>query len=415
MRKLAFIFSLVLIFVIPWEGVIDIPGIGAAGSATLARVMGLGLAAFWLAMVVYTGNFRKPGLFHLIFLIFVLWNGLSVFWSANPKRSFSHTFTWIQLLLLSFILWDLFRTKKDLLAGLQVYVLGAYVAVGSAILNFFSGKQFYTHYDRYSAGDTNPDGFGFILALGIPLAWYLASTLDENKLSRLLKFVNYFYIPAALFGLALSGTRTALAASILGVLYGLVSLSRLRITTRIAIVFLLISVSLILLPNVQSLKSFQRFNTISAEITQGDLNSRTEIWQEGLDSFNEHPILGVGSNMYRSINSFGKVAHNSFISVLVELGLVGLVLFGIILAITFVQAWELPKWDSIFWLTVLLVWTIGASTLSWEYRKSTWLFLTFLVAFGSLSPQRDQVTSGNKVDITGAREQKGMIVKDSSW
>jgi hypothetical protein len=31
-------------------------------------------------------------------------------------------------------------------------------------------------------------------------------------------------------------------------------------------------------------------------------------------------------------------------------------------------------------MTVLLVWAIGASTLTWEHRKTTWLFLTFIVA-----------------------------------
>jgi hypothetical protein len=31
-------------------------------------------------------------------------------------------------------------------------------------------------------------------------------------------------------------------------------------------------------------------------------------------------------------------------------------------------------------MTTLFVWAIGASTLTWEHRKTTWLFLTFAVA-----------------------------------
>jgi O-antigen ligase len=88
--------------------------------------------------------------------------------------------------------------------------------------------------------------------------------------------------------------------------------------------------------------------------------------------------------MYRSVNSMGKVAHNSFISVLVEVGLVGFVIFGIILMIAFFTAWKLPRWDSFFWLTVLMVWTIGASTLTWEFRKTTWLFLSLIIANSAL-------------------------------
>jgi len=104
----------------------------------------------------------------------------------------------------------------------------------------------------------------------------------------------------------------------------------------------------------------------------------------------EHPIIGIGSNMYRSVNSLGKVGHNSFISVLVELGLVGFFLFGIILVIVFNQAWSHPyKWEKTFWLTVFTVWTIGSSTLTWEYRKTTWLFLSFIVASAVLARQRE--------------------------
>jgi purine-cytosine permease-like protein len=170
------VLSLVLIFIIPWEGVINLPGLGTAGSSTGAKFFGLAVAAFWLATVVVTGQFRRPGPFHIMVWLFVLWNALSAFWSADVNRTVDQVATWAQLLVLVFILWDLYSTRAALLAGLQAFILGEYVAVGSAVANFLSGSVFYTHYQRFSPGDTNPDGFGFILALGIPveLAWRLA-------------------------------------------------------------------------------------------------------------------------------------------------------------------------------------------------------------------------------------------------
>ena len=91
--------------------------------------------------------------------------------------------------------------------------------------------------------------------------------------------------------------------------------------------------------------------------------------------------------MYRSVNSLGKVAHNSFLSILVEVGLIGFALFSILLAIAVINAWRQPKWDSYFWLTMLLAWAIGASTLTWEHRKSTWLFLALLIASTAITRQ----------------------------
>jgi O-antigen ligase len=144
------------------------------------------------------------------------------------------------------------------------------------------------------------------------------------------------------------------------------------------------------LPYVTTLSSFQRFSTIIDEVTAGDLTGRTVIWREGFQAFTETPILGVGSNMYRSVNSVGKVAHNSFLSVLVELGLVGFLLFGLILTIVVIQAWKQPKWERRLWITMLLVWTIGATTLTWEHRKTTWLFWGLLVASAAINQLREQ-------------------------
>lgn len=400
MRKITFALSLVFIFFIPWEGVIELPGMGTA-----AKLVGFVMAVCWLAMIVITDRIRKPRPFHMMFCLFVLWNAVSVFWSGDPGATVTQITRWAQLLMMVLILWDLYTSRVALLAGLQAFILGEYVAIGSAGYNFLSGNAYYNHYQRFSVGaQSSPDGFGIIVALGIPVAWYLASSEGITKISNLLKVVNYLYIPAAFLGLALSGTRTALIASIVGMAFGLASLSRLRLWARIAIFLILASAILVLLPRVQTLRSFQRFSTTYSEITEGTLNNRTNNWAEGFDSFKEHPIIGVGANMYRSVNRLGKLAHNSFLSVLVELGLVGFALFGAIFTIAVIQSLRQPsKWDSGFWLTVLLAWAISASSLSYEFRKATWLFLSFAIVSAALSAQRGhQVVANIRRSDSGA-------------
>ena len=403
MRTITFALSLVLIFVIPWEGVVRLSGLGTA-----AKLIGLVVAAFWVATVIMTGRFRKPGPFQIAVSLFVLWNAVSVFWSADLNETVAHVGSWVQLFVFVCILWDLYTTRTAVLAGLQAYVLGAYVAVGSALANYFAGSAFYTRYDRFSSGDTNPDGFGFIVALGMPVAWHLATSKSTSKLNGLLKLVNYAYIPAALLGISLSGTRTALIAMIPALAFGLASLTRLRLAARVAIFLLLTSAILILLPQLQTLRSFQRFSTTADELTEGDLHNRTNNWAEGLASFAEQPLIGVGSNMYRSVNSLGKVAHNSYLSVLVELGLIGFALFGMIVTIAVIQARGQPKWDKSFWLSLLAVWAIGASTLTWEDRKTTWLFLSLIVASAAVTNHRDKA-----VALVRRNESEAQVIPDA--
>lgn len=406
MRKIAYIVLLLLAFMLPWEGVVQLPGVGNG-----VKLLGIGLAMFWLATVIQTNRLRKPEPFFVLLCLFVCWNAATVFWSADPARTLAHVMTWFQLLGLALVLWDLCITRTRLLAVLQAYIMGVYVAIGSAAANFLSGSVYYTHYERFSPGDTNPDGFGFILALGIPVAWYLASSKSRFSSSCLLRLVNYAYIPTAFFGLALSGTRTAFIASIVGMAFGLATLTRLKLWVRVATLVLLTTAVLTILPYVQTMRSFQRLGTTAVELTEGDLNNRTNNWREGLQAFEEHPLVGIGGNMYRSINSLGKVAHNSFLSVLVELGLIGFLLFGAILATAVLRAAEQPKWEAAFWLTIMLVWAIGASTLTWEHRKTTWLFLSLLVAATAVVRRRAPLGARPATAVDGtpyrSAEEKG--------
>ena len=381
-QSLAERIALVFIFMIPWEGVITLSG-GTTGVALL----GFLLAGVWLTLVVMRRRLRQPHPFLIAAYLFVLWNVTSIFWSADVPTTFSQAITWVQLFAFIYILWDLFRTRALVTAGLQAYVLGAYVAIGVAILNFIQGNAFYETYQRFGPGGVNPDGFGFAIALAIPMAWYLAARGGQWS-GNLLRFVNYFYIPAAFFGLALSGTRAALIAAIPGMAYGLFSLAQMRLRARV-VAFLLVAVGIVaLLPVVQPLSSFQRLGTTVSEINEGDLNMRVPIWQEGLDLIVERPVLGVGSGTYSLVNSLNKEAHNSFLSVAAELGLIGFFIFGLIVAIAATEAWDRLRSESGFWLTLILVWGIGASSLTWEDRRSTWLVLALVVIAANLTNPR---------------------------
>jgi O-antigen ligase len=392
MRFHALVLSLVFIFLIPWEGV-EIGGLGA-----VAKWVGFVAAAYWFATILRTGQLRAPRAFHLAAFAFVAWIGLSVAWSKDPGTTAERALTWVQLFVFVLMLWDLFTTRTAIIAGLQAYVLGAYVATASALANYLSGASYYSHFDRFAAGDTNPDGFGFILAMGMPVAWYLASSKGASLPEKALRFLNFAYVPVALLGISLSGTRTALIATIPAMAFGLSSLMRLKRGARIVVLLLLASPILVLLSQLEMLRSFQRFGTIYDEVTQGDLNNRTNNWLEGLGSFEKHPLIGVGGNMYRSQNSLGKVAHNTYLSVLVELGFIGFALFAVVLGIAVALALGQTGWERSFWLCQFSVWSIGAFTLTWEHRKSTWLFLGLVVASAALASERDDAAPADPGD-----------------
>jgi O-antigen ligase len=389
MNNIAFWVSLAYILTIPGEVLVEDPVWGSA-----SRIAGLILALVWVAVSLVSKKIRRPVLFHGAVLLFVLWNGISVFWSADEIRSAQHFATWFQLLIMAYVLWDIYTTRARILAGLQAYIVGCYVIIGSAILNFISNTTYY--YGRFSAQNTNPDDLGIILAIGIPVAWYLAASRDVGTMARLRKAIDYAFLPLAMFAIALSSTRTALAATIPGIAFGLISLTRVKLPVRMTI-FVLLLFALFKLYSVVPQLSVDRLSTTASELAGGDLNGRISLWRQGLTAFTEHPFLGVGSDMYRWTNVEGKVAHNSFISVLVENGIFGLLFYGAILLIVTVCALAQPSWERGLWISVLMTWLIGASALTWEFKKPTWLFFSLIVAASSLAvPSLETALTGWK-------------------
>src|SRR5947207_751587 len=102
----------------------------AAAFVLSSRLEGLQSAlieALWIALVAMTGQMRRPITFLLLTTVFVIWVAITAFWSADPVQSAGAVLRWIQSLIFTFIIWDLYRTRPAIRAGLQAYVLGAYV------------------------------------------------------------------------------------------------------------------------------------------------------------------------------------------------------------------------------------------------------------------------------------------------
>ena len=135
--------------------------------------------------------------------------------------------------------------------------------------------------------------------------------------------------------------------------------------------------------------SRQRLATLHAEASAGTLHNRTRIWKAGLRVARSHPLLGVGSGAYAravepqlgvpAIPGHAYVAHNAYLSLLVECGLVGLGLFVLLLAALAAYVWIMPSMERAVWSVVLGMWMLGISVLTWEHRKPGWLFFGLIL------------------------------------
>jgi O-antigen ligase len=384
-RKAALAAAFILIFTIPWETAITFSGLG-----TITRMVGFGAAGVWIVSVLITGKLRKLHAYHIAVLLFMLFNVASIFWTVSYDLTMTRVKTYLQLAILTWFLWDLITTPGSLRLAMQIFIFGAYLTIISQLMNLSSGRIISAYETgRYSGAGQNANEFSLILSLTIPLAWYLATSQKPGKGTIFLKIVNIAYIPLALLATILTASRTALVTDIPGLLYIAATLNKIKLVYRALVVMVVLVAFGVIGPLIPQ-ATFDRLSTIGDSIAGNDLGGRTRLWSGSLSIFLEHPVLGIGSNALSAPGQLRSYSHNTFLSVMAELGLVGFILFFAVLAIVVYEAVKQPKPFSTLWITIIAVWLIGVFTLTWEYTKATWFFLGMVIISAAIYSQSEQ-------------------------
>src|SRR3569833_1155789 len=167
----------------------------AGGIASINRILGLLLVATWLLSLLKKRSFRTPHRFHAAFLLYIAWVLLSIFWAMDQDEAAFTAFRCVQLFGMTVIIWDLFRTKEDVTIASRVVIIAAYIPIVRVLYYYHTGEQGTQDYGRYTAGHFDPDAFGIILAIMIPIAWGLA--ISKEKQPAWFRFLCYAYPLAA--------------------------------------------------------------------------------------------------------------------------------------------------------------------------------------------------------------------------
>jgi O-antigen ligase len=125
----------------------------------------------------------------------------------------------------------------------------------------------------------------------------------------------------------------------------------------------------------------------------GDVGSRGAIWKAGMKVFVRHELVGVGAGGFSSAveQELGRpfAAHNAFIAVAVEQGLIGLMLFVALFVTALRPRDRFAKTDGRFRFVLFATLIIGLMPLNWDYAKPMWFVLTMLAAQTGLRQPAD--------------------------
>lgn len=376
MKAAVYYAAIVWIFLLPWEALALIPGIGTA-----SKLAGILTAALWVTSLLKDCAIRRPRFFHLTAICFIAWHAASLLWSIAPDSTLERLWDYAQNLVLVLVVWDVLASEDRFDTALQAYVFGCLVCVGGTIqsVTLSQGGRFVG--SRFTAGDMNPNDLGLTVAMGIPLAAYLASSSENGGWLRAL---NYAYVPLAAITILLSGSRGSLLAAIPPLLFVLFTSGRLSRGRRLTLGLALcasIGVAVAFMPE----RLWQRFDETGQQIEGEDLTGRVGIWRQGIEVFEDNWVLGVGGGAYPSSIDLGRAAHNTWLSIMAELGVIGLAAFTCMLVACGYQIKLQPQRRALMWTATLGAWLIGILAHNWEQRELTWLMMGLAVAGAGLT------------------------------
>lgn len=384
MSKAAFCFLWCFIFVLPWDVFTYLPVVGS-----IPRLVGIVASAVGILYILARLRIRPLTWFHVFAVLFVLWAGVTSFWSIDPGATRARFMTYLQLAVLVWLIWEIAWSPERRRALLQAYVLGACVASFATIYNYLSGVPLAGETARFTALNSDPNELGLTLVLGLPMAWYLSLSQPDRRTAWLWQL----YLPLGITATLLTASRGAFLTVLVALVIIPCTLGRLRLRTK-AVLYALAVASLVLASRFVPEASLERIRSARADMADGYFGGRGAIWSSGLAVAQEHLLAGVGAGAFGAAVEPAlhreRSSHQVLLAVLVEDGIVGLFLFLAMVASAMKPLRYLPPLQRRFWIVLLAVLAVGSLSLAWDYRKQFWFVLGVLAAQVATRPSSRQ-------------------------
>jgi O-antigen ligase len=373
----------------------------AQGTLSVPKLLGLVLVLSWLATVTAGEPERRERIFsHPGFLFvpiaLVAWTALSASWAEAPDAALGAAARYLPNAMLFVIVFAGVRTRTQLMWVIGSLVVGAFLA---AVYGMVSPSP--DDAGRIAIGNAN--GTAASLVMGGTLAAALAITARNRPA---LRSASAIIVPLCLFAVFLTLSRGGLVALAVSLITAVFMAHRHR-TAVLTAGLCAVLVAVVYFGAFAS--SEARDRVLEANGGTG----RTDIWKVGWRMVEAEPVRGIGAGNFpissihyllapgaitRSdfIVDTPKVAHNTYLNILAELGVVGLLLFMGVIAFSLgcalraarcaVQAGDRQVEVLARGLVVVLAGLLAADFFgSREYDKQLWLVLSLCPAVLEIS------------------------------
>jgi len=314
--------------IIQWTldiSLVSLPVVLTFSRALVEILLVLVLFSWGLLHVIGRSNPFKKNPILLPLLCFWFAGILSLIASKFFRESLGELLNLTEYLLLTLIAFERFMDFKKVNILILVIVYSSFAIGLDGLFQFFLGFDLIRMKEpaevqdaiRLTASFSHPNNLAAYLAMMIPI--------NLGIFYQKRKWIFLIILMMLLFTIVFTYSRGAWV----GLIISLIVFSALKDRKMLIILGLLGLASFFLLPEslIQRAKDIYDFNNVTTQ-------TRFELWTEACRLFSEKPIFGQGLKTFSLLLEKG-YAHNCYLQILVEMGVIGLLSFLWILATFF--------------------------------------------------------------------------------
>jgi len=256
----------------------------------------------------------RTGLYFLLFI----YKFFHSFWMYFFSHKSSNIFDYFKIIIfmnIAFILLCCFKSKQN---RVDFFVISFNVSffIIFIFFNTFNTSDIVIRAEGVYK-DANAFGLDAVFVLFTSL-----SLLAKTK-TNILNVIIFF---ASIIAVFLSGSRSAVIGTLLGIFYYFNSMKSLKKKIKLFIVLLIMFFSIILLiPETHSIPIIRRLFFGSSK-TSGYMNNvRLEIWLDYLLAWKKYVLIGLDKDYWHLINKY--ITHNTYLYFLVSSGIFGFIAY----------------------------------------------------------------------------------------
>lgn len=298
---------------------------------------------------------------------------------------FSQIIDYIGIYFLFFVVGRFCNSRKNLFFLGNCYVIGCIFVSFFLIINFVQGDSVEGGAGRFSIGDMNANYAAYTLATAVVIifSFYIAS----QRLLSANSFVSIAVLFLIVMAIMLTGCRGAMLAVIFSFI--LVFFRFLVVEKKYFLGFFLVVSALAFVAflfSIAPIEIQERYTVFDTSDMDSLSAGRTIQFEIAKELISNNLVFGSGARAFFDGADENLQLHNVFLSVTLEHGLIGVVLYLLVVLMCVDKIIIFNAKSVVFWVAslLLLAWIPIAATGVWAYAAPAWFIFAWVKKFGEL-------------------------------